>query len=154
VSNEEQERHPFRFLLKFLIFAGLLAAIARVLASKRAEFVGLSDSEAKAKFEEKLGPWIGDDKAAELADQVVPKMKDAGLFDADPTEKAMKNVKEAAGNAGDAVKDTAKKATKTAKDVGGKAADAVSDAAGSASDAIGNAVDEAVEKIEEVTKKK
>ena len=153
MSNEEQERHPFRSLMKFLIIAGLLAAIARVLASKRAEFVGLSDSEAKAKFEEKLGPWIGDEKAAELADQVVPKMKDAGLFDANATEKAMDNVKDAAGKTADAAKETAKKATKAAKDVGGKVADKVVDVTDSASDAIGSAVDDAVEKIEQVTKK-
>jgi hypothetical protein len=139
--------------MKFLIVAGLLAAIARVLASKRAEFVGLSDSEAKAKFEEKLGPWIGDDKASELAEQVVPKMKEAGLLDANATEKAMDNVKEAASKTADAVKDTTKKATKAAKDMGSKTADAVVDVTDSASDAIGNAVGEAVNKIEEVTKK-
>ena len=150
---EEQERHPFRSLIKFVFIAGLLAVIARTLAAKRAEFVGLSDAEAKAKFEEKLGPWIGDDKAAELADQVVPKMKDAGLFDANATEKAMDNVKEAANKTAGAVKDTTKKATKTAKDLGEKAADKVVDVTDSASDAIGNAVDEAVEKIERVTKK-
>ncbi len=153
MSNEEQERHPFRSLMKFLIIAGLLAAIARMLASKRAEFVGLSDAEAKAKFEEKLGPWIGDEKASELADQVVPKMKDAGLFDANATEKAMDNVKEAAGKTADAVKETAKKASKTAKDLGEKASDKVVDVTDSASDAIGNAVGEVVDKIEEVTKK-
>jgi len=142
VSNGERERHPFRFLVKFLIIAGVLAAIARVMASKRAEYVGLTDAEAKAKFEEQLGPWIGEDKAAEMAEQVVPKLKDAGLFDANPTEKAMGNVKDAAGKTADAVKDTAKKATNT-----------VSDAVDSASDAIGDAVDEAVEKIEQVSKK-
>jgi hypothetical protein len=139
--------------MKFLIIAGVVAAIARVMASKRAEYVGLSDSEAKAKFEEQLGPWIGEEKAADMAEQVVPKLKDAGLFDANPTEKAMDNVKDAAGKSADAVKDTAKKVTNTAKDVGGKTVDAVADAADTASDAIGNAVDEAVEKIEQVSKK-
>jgi len=149
VSNEVQERHPFRFLMKFLVIAGVLAAITRVMASKRAEYVGLSDSEAKAKFEEQLGPWIGEEKAADIAEQVVPKLKDAGLFDANPTEKTMDNVKEAAGKTADAVKDSAKKASTTAK----KAADSVTDAADTASDAIGDAVGEAVGKIEEVSKK-
>jgi hypothetical protein len=149
MSNEEQDRHPFRFLVKFLVIAGVLAAITRVMASKRAEYVGLSDSEAKAKFEEQLGPWIGDEKAADLAEQVVPKLKDAGVFDANPTEKAMDNVKDAAGKTADAVKDSTKKASATAK----KAADKVADAADTASDAIGDAVGEAVGKIEEVSKK-
>lgn len=153
MSNGEQERHPFRFLLKFLLFAGLLAAIARVMASKKAEFAGLSDSEARAKFEEKLGPWIGEEKAAEVADQVVPKLKDAGLLEPNAAEKAMDNVKDAAGKTADAVKDTAKKASTAAKKATGKTADTVSDAAGTASDAIGDAVDEAVEKIEDVSKK-
>jgi len=149
MSHGERGRHPFRFVLKFLLFAGLLTAIARVMASKKAEFAGLTDSEARAKFEAKLGPWIGEDKAAEVADQVVPKLKDAGLLEPDATEKAMDNVKDAAGKTADAVKDTAKKANKTAKDLAGKTANAADDA----SDAIGDAVDEAVEKIEEISKK-
>jgi hypothetical protein len=142
MSHGERGRHPFRFVLKFLLFAGLLTAIARVMASKKAEFAGLTDSEARAKFEAKLGPWIGEDKAAEVADQVVPKLKEAGLLEPDATEKAMDNVENAAGKTADAVKGTAKKATgKTAK------------AADDTSDAIGDAVDEAVEKIEEISKK-
>jgi len=142
MSNEERERHPFRFLVKFLLFAGLLAAIARVMASKKAEFAGLSDSEARAKFEQKLGPWIGDEKAAEVADQVVPKLKDAGLLEPNAADRGM-----------DKVKDTVKKASNSTKNAAGKGADAVAGAADSASDAIGDAVDEAVEKIEEVSKK-
>lgn len=123
------------------------------MASKKAEFAGLSDSEARAKFEQKLGPWIGDEKAAEVADQVVPKLKEAGLLEPDTAEKAMDNVKDAAGKTADAMKDTTKKVTKSTKDVGGKTADTVVDAVDTASDAIGNAVDEAVEKIEQVSKK-
>jgi len=153
VSNQEQERHPFRFLLKFLLFAGLLTAIARVMASKKAEFAGLTDSEARAKFEEKLGPWIGEEKAAEVADQVVPKLKDAGLLEPKAAANGMDKVKDAAGKTADAVKGTAKKARDSVKDAAGKTADNVADAADSASDAIGDAVDEAVEKIEEVSKK-
>jgi len=150
VSNQEQGRHPFRFLLKFLLFAGLLTAIARVMASKKAEFAGLTDSEARAKFEEKLGPWIGEEKAAEVADQVVPKLKDAGLLE---PKAAANGMDKAAGKAADAVKGTAKKARDSVKNAAGKTADKVADTADSASDAIGDAVDEAVEKIEEVSKK-
>jgi hypothetical protein len=153
MSNEERERHPFRFLVKFLLFAGLLAAIARVMASKKAEFAGLSDSEARAKFEQKLGPWIGDEKAAEVADQVVPKLKEAGLLEPKAAENGMDKVKDVAGKTATAVKDTAKKASNSTKKATEKGADAVSDAADTASDAIGDAVDEAVEKIEEVPKK-
>ena len=153
MTNEGQERHPFRFLLKFLLFAGLLAAIARVMASKKAEFAGLSDSEARAKFEQKLGPWIGDEKAAEVADQVVPKLKEAGLLEPKAAENGMDKVKDAANKSATAVKDTAKKASNSTKNVAGKGADAVADVADTASDAIGDAVDEAVEKIEEVSKK-
>jgi len=153
MSNEKQERHPLRFLVKFLLFAGLLTAIARVMASKKAEFAGLSDSEARAKFEEKLGPWIGEEKAAEVAEQVVPKLKDAGLLEPNGAAKGMEKVKDAAGKTATAVKDTAKKASRSAKSAADKSADVVADAADTASDAIGDAVDEAVEKIEEVSKK-
>ncbi len=149
MSNGEAESHPFRALVKFLVIAGIVAAVARVLASKRAEYAGLTEAEAKARFEERMGPWLGDEKAAEVADQVIPKLKESGILDPDAPEKAMASVKEAAGHAADKVVDLADDAGGKAKDVASK----VSDGAKSAANNIGNAVDDAVDKISETSKK-
>jgi uncharacterized protein YjbJ (UPF0337 family) len=149
MSNGEVESHPFRALLKFLIVAGIVAAVARMLASKRAEYAGLTEAEAKARFEERMGPWIGDEKAAEVAEQVIPKLKESGILDPDAPEKAMASVKEAAGNAADKVIDLADEAGGKAKEMAGK----VSDSAKGTANNIGDAVDDAVEKISETTKK-
>ncbi len=149
MSNEEVESHPFRALFKFLVIAGVVAAVARVLASKRAEYAGLTEAEAKARFEERMGPWLGDEKAAEVADQVIPKLRESGILDPDAPEKAMASVKEAAGQAADKVVDLAEEAGDKTKEMASK----VGDGAKSAANNIGNAVDDAVEKISETSKK-
>lgn len=84
MAKSESERHPFRFLVKFLIFVGILVAASKLLASKKDEYMGMTESEARSKFETKLGPRIGDDRAAEMADQVIPKLKEAGVIKPDP----------------------------------------------------------------------
>jgi hypothetical protein len=110
------ESHPFRTFLKFLLAIGVIAAIARVVASKKDEYYGLTESEARAKFESKLGPRIGEDKASEMADQVIPRLKDTGLIKADPMEEAVAEVKDSAAKAGDAMKDAADNAADSVKD--------------------------------------
>ena len=82
-TQVETDRHPFRFMVKFLIFVGVLYAAGRMLNQKKNEYYGISESEARAKIETKLGPKMGEDKAAELADQIIPKLKDKGVIKAD-----------------------------------------------------------------------
>jgi hypothetical protein len=96
MEEMQKERHPFRFLTKLLVFAGIVFGVGRVLMSKKEEYYGLTESEARAKFETKLGPRIGDDKAAEVADQVIPRLKDKGMIKADPIDDAAEKVVEAA----------------------------------------------------------
>lgn len=79
----ETERHPIRFLLKLTVFVALLYALGRFLADKKDEYAGLSESEARDKFVEKMAPRVGEDNATEIADQVIPKLKDRGLLNAD-----------------------------------------------------------------------
>jgi hypothetical protein len=122
------ESHPFRTFLKFLFVIGVVAAVARVVASKKDEYYGLTESEARAKFESKLGPRIGEEKASEVADQVIPRLKDTGFIKADPMEQAMADAKDMASGAADKVKDTAGKAGDAMKDAADSAADAVKDA--------------------------
>ena len=77
------ERHPMRFLIKLALFAGLVYLAVRVIADKKDEYVGLTETEARDKFIEKMGARLGDDTAAEIADQVIPKLRDKGLIKPD-----------------------------------------------------------------------
>ncbi len=86
MSENGKDRHPLRFLFKFALFVGFLALITKVVASKKDEYYGITESEARMKFESKLGPRIGEDKATEIADQVIPKLKEKGVIVADPVE--------------------------------------------------------------------
>ncbi len=112
------ERHPLRTLFKFLLLIGAVAAISKVVAAKKEEYYGLTESEARAKFESKLGPRIGEEKASEVADQVIPRLKDSGVIRPDPMEQAV-----------DTVKDMATEAADKGKDAAARAGDAVKDAA-------------------------
>jgi len=101
----EDERHPLRFLVKFVVVAGLLFLAGKFLANKKNEFADLTESQARDKLVDKISPKLGDDTAEEIADQVIPKLKDRGLIKPDPAEAAAKAVKDAASEAADAVED-------------------------------------------------
>ncbi len=83
---EGKERHPFRFLFKLAFYAGLIYLVSRFIAEKKDEYAGLTESQAREKFIEKMGPRIGEDNASEVADQVIPKLKERGLLKSDPAE--------------------------------------------------------------------
>lgn len=79
-----KERHVFRSLIKLAVFLGLATAVARFIARKKDEYAGLTESEARAKFVDKVGPKLGDEAAEDIADQVIPKLREKGLIKADP----------------------------------------------------------------------
>lgn len=56
---------------------------------KKLEYAGLTESEARKKFEQELAPKVGEDRAAEIADQVIPKMKERGVVIDDPIAEAV-----------------------------------------------------------------
>ena len=64
---EVDERHPIRFLIKFALVVGLLYGAGRFLAQKKDEFAGLTETQARSKLMEKMGPRVGEDTAAEIA---------------------------------------------------------------------------------------
>lgn len=86
-SIDTVERHPFRFLVKLAIFVGLVYVAGRLVAQKKDEYIGLTESEARSKFISKAGPRIGEDTAGEIADQVIPKLKEKGFVKADEESK-------------------------------------------------------------------
>ena len=129
IADTTDESHAFRTLFKVLLVVGVVAAITKFMSDRRRDFYGLTESEARAKFESKLGPIIGDDRASDVADQVIPRLKETGVL----VEDAMDDAKKAASDVADKVGDTAEKVAGNAK----KAGDSVKDAA----EKIGKKVD-------------
>ena len=103
------ERHPIRFVVKLVVFLGLLYAAGKFLNDKKNEYSGLTESEARSKFVQTVAPKVGDDTAEEIADQVIPKLKERGLLKSDPMDAAAEEVKEAAEEAKQAADDLGEK---------------------------------------------
>lgn len=99
------ERHPFRFMVKFVVFVGLLFVAGRFLAQKKNEFADMTESQARDKLVETIAPRVGDETAEDIADQVIPKLKDRGLVKPDPMDAAADKVKDAAEDLGEKVDD-------------------------------------------------
>jgi hypothetical protein len=114
--DDTAKRHPFRFLFKLVLLVGGVAALSKVVATKKKEYYGLTESEARAKFQSKLGPRIGEEKAAEVVDQVIPRLKDKGMIKPDPMEQAVSDAKDTASEAADGLRDAAKEAGDSMKD--------------------------------------
>lgn len=102
-EQTNEKRHPFRFLLKLGMFAGVIYAAGRFVSSKKAEFYGLTESEARAKMKEKLEPRIGEEKATEVTDQVVPMLKERGVIKSDPVHTAAEDLADTLADSEDAV---------------------------------------------------
>lgn len=123
------ERHVFRALFKLAILTGLVFLAGRFIAQKKNEYANLTESQARDKLIDSIAPTVGDETAEDIADQVIPKLKDRGLIKPDPVEEAM-----------DKVEDVAKKATKKAGDVKDDVADKVGDAADKVTEAVESVV--------------
>jgi hypothetical protein len=117
MTDTNKKRHPFRFLFKFLLFIGATAAVTKFMAERKKDFYGLTESEARAKFEAKLGPRIGEEKASAVADQVIPRLKEKGVIRSD-AEGAVQDAKDAAA-------DSTEKIVSAAEDAGASMKDAV-----------------------------
>ena len=130
MEEMETERHVFRTLFKIALFVGFLVVIARLIAAKKDEFYGISESEARYKVESRLSPRVGDDRAAEIADQVVARLKQAGVVTEDS----------AAGEAAAAAKDAANEVV-----------DAAQNAADAAKDKAEDAMDSVMDEVEDIT---
>lgn len=111
MTEAESNRHFFRSLFKLALFVGIIMAIAKMVAAKKDEYYGISESEARYKVESKLSPRVGDDRAAEIADQVVARLKMAGVVTADAAEKAEEATDDAVDKAEEAT-DSVKEAVK------------------------------------------
>jgi len=97
------ERHPLRFMVKFAFLVGLLFVAGRFLSQKKNEYAGLTESQARDKLVETMATKVGDDTAEDIADQVIPKLKERGFIKPDPTEAASDAVDEGADKLSEAV---------------------------------------------------
>jgi hypothetical protein len=143
IEDTTEESHAFRTLLKILVVVGIISGIAKFLSDRRRDFYGLTEAEARAKFESKLGPIIGEDRANEVADQVIPRLKESGVLEPDPLDKA----KDAASDMADDVSDAAKDMADDAKDGASDVADKAGDAAKKASNSVKDAADQVGKKL-------
>lgn len=113
---EGDERHPIRFLVRLGVLAGLIYTAGRFFRKKKDEYADLTESQARDKLMEKMSPRVGDDTAAEIADQVIPKLKDKGLIKADPMEAAADDIDAAVKDAAEAMEESVDEAAEKVTD--------------------------------------
>lgn len=85
-KDKKRDRHPFRFLMKLAIFAALVYGAGRLVSVKKGEFADLTESEARDKLVDKISPKVGDETAGEIADKVIPKLRERGMIKPDPVQ--------------------------------------------------------------------
>lgn len=70
-------------LFKFGLFAAMVAGLAKVAATKKAEWQGLTETEVRDKLQGKLGDKVPDDKLNQITDKVVDTMRQRGVLGED-----------------------------------------------------------------------
>ncbi len=65
-------------LIKFAMIIGAIAAAARLVGSKKAEWEGLTEAQVRGKLDERLPDRVPEDKRAKVADKVVATMRSRG----------------------------------------------------------------------------
>ena len=80
----DEERHPLRKLFRLIVVAAVVYFGWKMFETQRDEFMGLTESEAKAKLREKLIPRLGEETADQIVEQVVPRLRDKGIVQPDP----------------------------------------------------------------------
>lgn len=95
-EEDTRERHPIRSLLRLVVIAGVVLSAGRFVARKKEEYAGLTESQARDKLIVKMTPKVGDDTAREIADRVIPKLRQRRLIKSDPIDGAADGVEKAA----------------------------------------------------------
>ena len=76
----ESQRHPFRFMVKFLVFVGILFVAGKFMAKQKEDWSGISEAQAREKIESKLASRVGEDKATDIANQIVSVLTEKGVI--------------------------------------------------------------------------
>ena len=67
-------------LLKLTLIVGGIAAVAKLVTARKAEWQGLTESQVREKLDSRLPGRIPDEKRAAVADKVVSKMQERGVL--------------------------------------------------------------------------
>ncbi len=67
-------------LLRFALIVGAVAFAAKLLAAQKAEWQGITESEARAKLDAKLPSKVPADQRVAVADKVVAKLRERGML--------------------------------------------------------------------------
>lgn len=104
-EKTKKDRHPLRLMFKVLVLGAFVYFAGRLVMMKKDEFYGLTESEARSKITDKLGKRVGAEKANEVADQVIPLLKDRGVVKSDPVAEAASNLADEMASAQDDMAD-------------------------------------------------
>lgn len=67
-------------LLKLALLVGGIAAVAKLVGAKKAEWAGLTEAEVRAKLDARLPDRMPPEKQQQVADKVVSKMRERGVL--------------------------------------------------------------------------
>jgi hypothetical protein len=73
-------------LIGLALIAGAVGAAAKLMANKKAEWQGLSEAEVRQKLEQRMPSRVPEEKRAAVADKVVAKMRERGVFEEESAE--------------------------------------------------------------------
>ncbi len=71
-------------LIKLALIVGVVAFAAKLVAAKKSEWHGLTESEVRDKLDSRLPGKVPDAKRAVIADKVVSKMRERGVLREEP----------------------------------------------------------------------
>ena len=91
-ETAEAKRHPIRSFFKLAAVVGIIYAIGRFLIEKKEEYADLTETQARQKLLDKLAPKLGEDTATEIADQVIPKLRERGFLRPDLVDMSAEDV--------------------------------------------------------------
>jgi hypothetical protein len=95
----ESKRHPLRFMIKFLVLVGILVAAGKFMAKQKQDWSGITEAQAREKIESKLASRVGEEKATDIANQIVTVLTEKGVIKAEETADEVVDVTEEAPEA-------------------------------------------------------
>lgn len=100
----ESKRHPLRFMIKFLVLVGILVAAGKFMAKQKQDWSGITEAQAREKIESRLASRVGEEKATDIANQIVTVLTEKGVIKAEETAEEVVDV---TGDGVEAVSDDA-----------------------------------------------
>lgn len=96
----ESKRHPLRFMIKFLVLVGILVAAGKFMAKQKQDWSGITEAQAREKIESRLASRVGEEKATDIANQIVTVLTEKGVIKAEEATDEVVDVTEEAAEGG------------------------------------------------------